>query len=316
MEILYDSIQEGDWFRKLHPKINGAAMAPFPRNPTNEKIARVLSYDRPDIVLVDNNLPILVLERTREVPSGHNVGQRFARLVAAAQMQVPSVYFGPYKAFKHGNDTAGPRYMNLRLFYAIKKMAEIEKSAITSINWIVDENCELIQTPEKDVKVKEYLKLFFNLYDAYGPDAVGEHLIKSDFEKEQEVERSKFIQADVRDPEQYNIPPESVILGTWKNVSEISKYAQANEKNDQILFYKVGMNYIRSDPYAGAALLYAYLYCGGMRERTRKLILHFPNIPHADWQALAHSNRKDIRLFRLVADAILFKDGFVMQANL
>jgi len=125
MEILYDSIQEGEWFKGLHPKLNNATMAPFPRNPNNEKIAKVLSYDRPDIVLIDNNSPILVLERTREVPSGHNVGQRFARLVAAAQMQVPSVYFGPYKAYKHGNDTAGPRYMNLRLFYAIKKCQKL-----------------------------------------------------------------------------------------------------------------------------------------------------------------------------------------------
>ena len=45
----------------------------------------VLSYDRPDIILVDGDTPILVVEETVEVPSGHNVGQRFARIAAAAQ---------------------------------------------------------------------------------------------------------------------------------------------------------------------------------------------------------------------------------------
>src|SRR2546423_1692293 len=103
MQIYYDSIQEGDWFRGLHPTLKSAALLPFP-NVRLQPVAlkQVLSLDRPDIVLVDQEKPILVLERTREVPSGHNVGQRFARLVAAAQMRVPSVYLGPYAAYKHG----------------------------------------------------------------------------------------------------------------------------------------------------------------------------------------------------------------------
>jgi len=195
-------------------------------------------------------------------------------------------------------------------------MSEIENAAITSINWIVDQNCELIQTPEKDVRVRAYLKLFFNLYEEHSAEGIGQHLNTSEFEKEQENERNEFIQADVRNPEQYDLPPDSVVLNLWENVIDISKYAKVQERKDKVLFYKIGMNYIRSDPYTGAALLYAYLYCGGMRERTRKLILHFPNILHSDWQVIANSNRKDIRLFRIVADAILFKNKLVYQADL
>ncbi len=102
MEVYYDSYQEGIWFKGLHYRLYEANLYPFPRgNSGPEYLKRALIYDRPDIVVVDNNQPIFVLERTVEVPSGHNVGQRFARLVAAAQMRIPIVYFGPYAAYKH-----------------------------------------------------------------------------------------------------------------------------------------------------------------------------------------------------------------------
>ena len=95
LKIYYDSIQEGHWFKKLHPKLDSAELHPFPSKGKGDvRLAKVLAYDRPDIVLTDHDEPILVVERTVEVPSGHNVGQRFARLAAAAQMRVPCVYFG------------------------------------------------------------------------------------------------------------------------------------------------------------------------------------------------------------------------------
>src|SRR5436190_6706527 len=163
--VYYDSINEGAWFQSLHPKLAGAALQPFPRRAhATGDLARVLAYDRPDIVLTDGDAPILVVERTVEVPSGHNVGQRFARLAAAAQMRIPCVYFGPYAAYKHGGITQGPRYMNLRLFYAIKKMAAIEDTASTTINWPVDRHYEIIKRPEKDARMRAYLDLYFAHY--------------------------------------------------------------------------------------------------------------------------------------------------------
>jgi len=79
--IIYaDDLQEGDWFKALHPRLANAVEEEITgavgRNP---KLERVLLYDRPDIVLADGTeTPVLVVERTIEVPRGHNVGQRFA----------------------------------------------------------------------------------------------------------------------------------------------------------------------------------------------------------------------------------------------
>ncbi|MFL6318179.1 MAG: hypothetical protein ACJ73C_15780, partial [Nitrososphaeraceae archaeon] len=55
-----------------------------------------------DIILVEDEVPKLILEKTREVPTGHNVGQRFGRLVNAAEEGVMVIFFLPFIARKHG----------------------------------------------------------------------------------------------------------------------------------------------------------------------------------------------------------------------
>ena len=319
MEIYYDSIQEGMWFKQLHSALRDATLVRFPSAQDGPpSLRKVLSYDRPDIVLVDKGNPILVLERTIEVPSGHNVGQRFARLVAAAQMQVPSVYFGPYAAYKHGGKTQGPRYMNLRLFYALANLAKIENTAITTIKWPVDQNYEIIQTTSKDTRVRAYLNLFFSLYNTYGLPDMLKHIMHSSFEHEQEIERQQFISTQVVRPEQYDSPPPSVRIAPWQSIKKLASESPRNLNCRETVFYTVGMTYIRSDPYTGMAMLYSYLYCGGMQNRTRDLVLYFPHIAQDMWRTTSSevSDRKDIRLYRLVADGILFSDGYLPKSSL
>jgi len=314
MLIYYDSIQEGYWFQKLNQNLDSSKLRPFPPLIRQSgTLKEILAYDRPDIVLVDNNDPILVLERTIEVPSGHNVGQRFARLVAASQKRIPVVYFGPYAAYKHGGATQGPRYMNLRLFHALENMAKIEKSVITIINWPVDKNYEIIQTPNiRDAHVTEYLELFFDHYNRFGLNGIHGRISNSDFETKRHIERDNFIQSDVRNPEQYNGPPNSVEICPIDDCNLIPYNCRDNLNCDEIVLYRIGMTYIRSDPYTGMAMLYSYLYCGGMENRNRNLILRFPNISKQMWKDRATSSRvpKDIKLYRLAADGIIFKDGY------
>ncbi len=318
MEIYYDDLQEGMWFQGLHPALGQAPLLSFPNKQHGPPaLIKVLSYDHPDIVLVDNGNPVLVVERTREVPSGHNVGQRFARLVAAAQMRVPVVYFGPYAAYKHGGDTQGPRYMNLRLFYALAKVATIERTAVTIIRWPVDRGYELVQTPAKDTRMREYLTLFFSLYATQGLPGMLTYIMQSSFETEQEAERREFISQQVRKPEQYDQPPESVRIAPWQAIPELASANPNNLQHHQTVCYKVGMKHIRSDPFTGAAMLYLYLYGGGMLQRRSDLVLYFPDISKAEWRTTAaNSARKDIRLFKLAADGILFSDGYLPKGSL
>lgn len=312
MHIYYDSYHEGVWFQGLHRALAPATLSPFPSAKLQPAgLARVLAYDRPDIVLVDGaGEPILVLERTIEVPSGHNVGQRFARIAAAARAQVPAVYFGPYSAYKHGGITRGPRYMNLRLFHGIDETAAIEDSPITTIRWPTDDAWEIIQTPEKDLRVQMYLKLFFDVGADKDPEGGRRAILSSTFEGEQEDERQAFIAKEVKNRQQYDVPPPSVQIGALASMALLSSVDPALLVNNEVLLYSIGMRNIRSDPYTGTAILYAYLYCGGMASRKRDLVLHFPEVDVGRWDALAHTVRKDVRLFREVADGILFKNAY------
>lgn len=317
LTIYFDSIQEGEWFRTLHPHLRNANLEPFPSTrQLPPYLAGVLALDRPDIVLVDSGRPILVLERTIEVPSGHNVGQRFARLVAAARERVPVVYFGPYAAYKHGGQTQGPRYMNLRLFQALAKLSEVEQSAVTTIRWPVDADYEIVQSAAKDRRVIEYLNHFFDLYSSNSTVDLSTAIMQSDFERQQEDERDEFIRTSVRRAAQYNGPPNTVRLCDSSALLSQFGLKDIAFANGAIV-YKVGMTYIRSDPYTGMGLLYSYLYCNGLDNRTKAFLFHFPHITTAQWQTAASGRtRKDVRLFTLTADAIVFSDGIRLKADL
>src|SRR5690349_2762063 len=104
--IYYDALQEGEWFRRLDSSLANARLSKMLNKGQNpEFVEELLEYDRPDIILSFRTGPILTLERTEEVPTGHNVGQRFARIVRAAELKVPTVYFFPFAAQKHGQET-------------------------------------------------------------------------------------------------------------------------------------------------------------------------------------------------------------------
>ena len=315
--ILYDEPHEADWFRALHPNLRDAKEEAISAAKDWPSVLRVLAYDRPDIILLHDETPILVIEETVEVPSGHNVGQRFARIAAAAECGVPCLYFGPYVAQKHGGDTAGPRYMNARLFRAIDAMVRKTKTAITTINWPVDEHNEVRRDRQKDQDVREYMETFFRAYQANGLPGTSAALLASAVHKRMISERDAFVLKSIRRPEQYDGPPPSVELLSVEDFRK--RFGIAAEKlppkAKEVVLYNVGMNYIRSDPYTGMAMLYKYLYV--VEHPLRSLILRFPNITSEMWRTAAgRGNRKDIRLFRIASDAIFFSDGLLLRSHL
>lgn len=108
MIIYADSLIEFKWFQGLNKNFYDSKYIKIEgRNNNPPVIEEIIKYDRPDIILADEkeHKPLLVLEKTREVPSGHNVGQRMARMVRAAEMNVPFIFFIPFRARKHGQMT-------------------------------------------------------------------------------------------------------------------------------------------------------------------------------------------------------------------
>ncbi len=307
--VYYDDIQEGIWFRGLHPDLADAPLAPITGAvKDNPALAAVLQYDRPDVILAHDLEPVLVLERTVEVPSGHNVGQRFARLAAAAEDRRPLVYFGPFVARKHGGQTAGPRWMNLRLFAALDVVSRIHETAVTTIRWPVDDDFEIVQGPRKDTDMKRYLEMFFAEYGRVGASGINAAVMGSALQKELLRERERFVEG-VKAAARYETPPDSVRFLSGEDAAAQFGIAEL-ASHDELVIYKIGMKNIRSDPYTGMAMLYHYLYVLGEPERDRRLILHFPQVDGEIWDVAAATARKDVRLFRHVADGIIFSDAY------
>ena len=316
-KILYDEPQEAEWFRNLNAALADAGEDSITNAREWPGMEGVLLYDRPDIVLLNGRRPILVVEETSEVPSGHNVGQRFARIAAAAESGVPSLYFGPYAAMKHGGQTAGPRYMNVRLFRALDALVRITGSSVTTVNWPVDEDYEVLRGEEKDVDARAYLATFLAEY-ARQPDLrrLNEVLLQSDIHLRMNAERRRFVQNSIRNPGQYDGPPPSVKIVTPDEFgTRFGRIGGEIQNCRELVVYKVGMTNIRSDPYTGMAMLYRYLYVLG--RKSRALVLWFPEITEAVWrQAAENVDRKEVRLFRLSADAILFADNLLSREAL
>ena len=313
--IYCDDLQEGIWFQELDSHFENAELEIIPSKKskiTYYGLDEVLKYDRPDIILKDESNVILVLERTVEVPSGHNVGQRYGRLLAAAEANIPVVYFGPYMAYKHGGNTAGPRYMNLRLFYSLQKISKLYNTAVTTINWPVDRDCEVLKTSAKDNRIKQYLNLFFNYYDKFGQNGLTQYIKNSEFQTEQYLEQELFAKNEIKDPDQYKYPPESLeIIPVSSFYDRYRLNLQLPRSIQRIVLYHIGMTYIRSDPYTGMAALYKNLYS----DNSNIVVLDFANIDSSLWFKQSTTS-KTYRMYKSFCNAILFHDKFIWQENL
>jgi len=315
--ILYDEPQEADWFRSLNEAFAGAAVESIDSAQNSPPVKPLLVYDRPDIILLDDGKPILVVEETVEVPSGHNVGQRFARIAAAAENGVPCIYFGPYVAKKHGGATAGRRFVNARLFHALDAMERTTKTAVVAIDWPVDKRYEVRRDGAKDQQVREYVREFLKAYRTQGATGISRALVGSQIHKQLVAERDEFVRTRIRNPKQYDGPPDSVEILSKEEFGRRRRtdVKALSRRASVVVLYNIGMTYIRSDPYTGTGMLYRYLYVAEHPERV--LVLWFPNISATQWtQAARGGGRKDIRLFRILADAILFSDAFVTKDKL
>lgn len=63
-----------------------------------DHIKKILYLDAPDIIVEYNSEPIFSIEISKEAGTGHNVFQRFARLSAAVENDVPAIFIYPEAA--------------------------------------------------------------------------------------------------------------------------------------------------------------------------------------------------------------------------
>lgn len=312
-DIYYDSLTEADWFSSLHSAFdisdnNYHIIAKRGNNPP--LIDKIAEYDKPDIILVHNNKPLLVIEITQEVPTGHNVGQRFARLVRAIELGIPTIYYFPFDAKKHG-DYAGICNLNIRLLEAAQKILEIHKTPLLCVNWPTDINGEIIIDGTENDAIIEILASY----------------VDSGFDKNCQgiVKHLAYMQAEysrrLKNRPSYSKLPPSV---SKEQTSEfIRKYELKNVPSSfatrpYTYIYRINMSpdkCKRQDPYTGTAFRYDYIACRtgvNISDKTSNIVLHFPKLTVDIWNKKNPNDRttKSCNWY-LTANMLLLKDGSI-----
>jgi len=321
IQIYCDALQEGEWFKNLSPNFKDADILSIKDRGKNPRIIdELIEYDRPDIILVIDGKVKLALEKTEEVPTGHNVGQRFARIVKSAEVSIPFIYFCPFVAMKHGK-YANRCFINARLFTAIQNMSKIHNVSILAMNWVADADYELIRTGEEDREIKLLIKELFNKNFQFEKSE-----IINDLQRKMEEERK----ARIAMHSSYDEPPNTVkIIDTSNLIRDLKekfgnfKIPKLFIKNKETVFYTLGMtpkNCRREDPFTGMQLVYDYYWCRTgpkITDRKRNLVLNIPLVDKKRWlSANPNEPHKKRHLYYTIPDALVLKDGIIITENI
>lgn len=312
-DIYYDSLTEASWFASLNPAFDLGRNRYHiigRRGSNSELIEQITEYDRPDIILVKDGVPLLVIEMTQEVPSGHNVGQRFARLVRAVELGIPTIYFFPFDAMKHGMH-ANICHMNIRLLAAARRMFELHGTPLLCVNWPSDQYGEVIVDGSEDNEIKALLASYVG--SGFDPSCSGitRHLksMQSEYRRRLHICPS------------YGKFPRSVQRLSTSDLSRIYGIQDMPSSfADRPFTYVYCMNMTpdkckRQDPYTGTAFIYDYIACRNgpsVNEKTNNLVLYFPNLTLETWMSKNPNDptTKSCNWY-LTANLMVFKNGWL-----
>ncbi|MEM0287012.1 MAG: hypothetical protein QXG05_02405 [Nitrososphaerota archaeon] len=317
LEIFADDLHEGRWFASLSPRLSNVKIKPIAKRRSNPPyVERLLRYDRPDIILVSEGEPRLVVEKTREVPTGHNVGQRFARFANAVEEKVMVVFFLPFKAMKHGS-YAGICYIPARLFLALEKMEEIHGIPVLAINWPCDKDGELIGDGSQDADMRRLVHELIQSEFDYGNEVIKE--------LRQTMRRSR--NERIREQPDTAEPPPTVkfidtegyigqLRGQFGN--EINVVPDSFHRRPRTLIYQLGMTPAkcrREDPYTGTQFIYDYIWCRNgphPSEKHTNLVLAVPLVSKRRWiEANPNDPTRKSAVYYATANLIILKDGLI-----
>lgn len=315
LEAFCDDLNEYSWFVTLDHRLSTAKFRRISRRGLNPPaVDELIMYDRPDVILLDAGKPVATIEKTREVPTGHNVGQRVARLVRSVELGIPTFKFFPFDARKHGTHT-NICNLNARLLLAFENMWRIHKTPMIAVNWKSDSHGELVEDASADAELQSLLAGYMK--SGYDSNCAEFRSAR----KRQLAEYSRRCETY----EAYGSPPPSLkVDDTTKVLRELGipldpKTSRQLLSRDETVVYEIGMTEAkcrREDPYTGTQFIYDYLYCRNgpnATDKSRNLILHFPNIRKKVWD-LKNPNdatRKSSNWY-ITANAHVYKDGWTI----
>lgn len=315
-DVFIDALTEGEWFRSLSPELSGAELITY-QDTSNSEVAKLTQYERPDIILLRNGEPVLVVEKTSHVPTGENTLQRVARMVNAAESGIPGLFYTPYAKMKgdKGSQGRGKCNLNYRFIEGLRRIGEHNNTAMLIPPWPYDENYNLIRDGSEDDLVSKFVDQF--LKNDCNPDVPAANGIRE--ETKREVDRI------LSEHPAYQSPPGKIdIMSTQSYLDRISDKSGLEELND--IFNGRNETVVitndmspsscrRVDPYGGAQFAYDYLYCRtdtSNYERDRNLVIQVPRVSKERWlEANPYKPQNKSSLWYECADVIELEDSIL-----
>ncbi|MGL4669635.1 MAG: hypothetical protein ACRCVG_03425 [Methanobacteriaceae archaeon] len=269
-----------------------------------EPIKRILYLDAHDIIIEYNKKPILAVEISHEAGTGHNVFQRFGRLAAAAENNVPIAYIYPEATFiTRKNKKTQPEIkrwdkINPSIFRALEKLMRIHKvpSLLYYFPTEYDGDPNKVPSSNKGHKHdKEFLShpdssddeiiSFFEFVDLTIEKTLNEDNI-SLLNERLITDRRDWMQEEYVDKGGTNKKwsPESatIEIPTECLIDHLKQYSEENycfgdylDSKKKTIIYKVNA-VLRGDPYPGALVALDYLKTrigGNIEDRDKNLVM-------------------------------------------
>jgi hypothetical protein len=304
LSIYADDRHEAEWFRSLDARLSRATVRLFSKE-SRPIVDALCAYDNPDIVLLVDGVPVLVVEKTSQVPTGSNIGQRFARMVRAAELGVPSVLFFPFVAMKHGRH-ASPCWANPWYFEAMSAVSAVHDAPFLGISWPTDDHYELLMDGSEDAEMTRFIEQFID-WDY----CIDDHPMVDDLWAAMDDAKATAIENNAYWP---SPPPSVEVVDTydWLNTlglsaAEVPDYVL---ERDETVVYTCGTSNVRSDPYTGMQFVYDYALARNGRfpsSKTRNFVVHLSKFEESEWlDAVPRDTETKKALWYATADAIQF----------
>jgi hypothetical protein len=315
-DVFIDAITEGEWFRSLSPELRGADLITY-QDASNSEVEKLTQYERPDIILFKNGEPVLVVEKTSHVPTGENTLQRVARMVNAAELGIPGLFYTPYAKMKgdKGSKGRGKCNLNYRFIEGLRRIGEHNNTPMLIPPWPYDEDYYLVRDGSEDDLVSDFVDQF--LKNDCNPDVPAGNEIRQETEREVERILSEY--------PPYKSPPGKIdIVSTESYLNRISSKSGLSELND--VFEERDKTVVvtndmspgscdRVDPYGGAQFAYDYMYCraeASTYERDRNLVIQVPSVFKERWlEANPYKPENKSSLWYECADVIELQDSIL-----
>ena len=277
-----------------------------------DHIKKILYLDAPDLIVEINHEPIFSVEVSTEAGTGHNAFQRFARLAASVENNVPAFYIYPEAAIitRHGSDPKWDK-INPLIFKALEDAMSIynipallyyfptdfrtypdpsQAPNLKKKGMRYDDNIEFAGSPSgKDQEMKYMFNAMNNvmsIFENHGLVSGRCKLLKS----RTLIDRRSYMNSQlVKKGGNENMSPLSATLKipteyllAYLNQFEDSEYSigELLKSRKETIIYKVDAQF-RGDPYPGALAAIDYLLCREgvtFEERKYNLVMAWSDV--------------------------------------